>query len=236
MSFKGVEIEGTDAVGAGFQYPWEPEPRLDHKHSIDLGPFYIDRFPVTCGNYSTYLAATGYWPNDTHNFLNNWHGSTTCPPEMAKQPVVYVSQHEARLYCAWAGGRLPHSYEWQLAAQGTDGRKYPWGNTKNQSLFPPPAKGKIDLVNVDSFVPHDESTYGAAALVGHVWQWTDEFCDSHTCRASMRGGSSYTAGGSDGGWYFRQALELDKEQKYLTMSDSYDRVGTFGFRCVADAA
>ena len=148
----------------------------------------------------------------------------------------YVSHIEARRYCTYYGKRLPHSYEWQYAAQGTDGRTYPWGSLKDRRRFPSTVKGWLALADVDAFSPLDESPFGVSGLVGHVWQWTSEFCDAHTCRSSMRGGSNYEPSTSGHNYYFKQALELNKEQKYLTMSDSYDRTGTFGFRCVADAA
>jgi formylglycine-generating enzyme required for sulfatase activity len=44
--------------------------------------------------------------------------------------VVWVSRADAKAYCAARGQRLPHSIEWQLAAQGTDGRRWPWGDAR----------------------------------------------------------------------------------------------------------
>jgi iron(II)-dependent oxidoreductase len=231
-----VMIENDAAVGGGFQYPWSAEPKMKQKQTLDLGPFFIDRYPVTCTQYSAYLESSGYWPEDAYNFLKNLNGSRHCPASMSKKPATYVSHEEARQFCAYYGKRLPHSYEWQLAAQGTDGRTYPWGSTKDQTKFPTVVKGRIKLADVDAFAPHDASPFGVSALVGHVWQWTDEFCDPHTCRSSVRGGSNYEPLTSGQHYYFKQALELNKEQKYLTMSDSYDRTGTFSFRCVVDAA
>eukprot|EP01047_Picozoa_sp_COSAG01_P121358 COSAG01_NODE_50138_length_366_cov_0.471910_1_plen_93_part_01 len=93
---------------------------MKHKQLLTLGPFYIDRFPVTNAEYAAYLKSSGYEPIDKFNYLKNWNNSrTSCPSALAKKPVTYVSQVEARLYCAHFGKRLPHSYEWQLAAQGT---------------------------------------------------------------------------------------------------------------------
>jgi formylglycine-generating enzyme required for sulfatase activity len=71
-------------------------------------------------------------------------------------------------------------------------------------------------------------------LVGNVWQWTDEFADSHTRAAILRGGSYYQPQGSM--WYFPQAYKLGEHGKLLLMAPSLDRSGAVGFRCVMDAA
>jgi len=129
----GVEIEGDDAHGVDAQYPWEEHPQRNHQRTLAVGPFYMDKFPVTVANYSAYLEATNYTPVDDYYWLKNWNGSRMAPSKIADLPVTYVSMEEARAYCAWKGARLPHSWEWQYAAQGTDGRVYPWGNDKDQT-------------------------------------------------------------------------------------------------------
>merc|ERR1711939_515900 len=100
----GGEIEGKDAWGVDTQYPWEAHPQKEHSHKMDVGPFYIDKYPITIANYATYLKASGFRPVDPYNWLKNWKGSTTPPRGLEELPVTYVSLSEARAYCAWAHG------------------------------------------------------------------------------------------------------------------------------------
>ena len=134
---KSIQVEGDDAHGVDVQYPWEPHPQREHNHTLPVGPFYIDTHPVTNARYAQYLNATGYTPIDPLNWLKQWNGSATPPAGTRDRPVTFVSLNEARLFCSWAGGRLPHSYEWQYAAQGNDGRLYPWGNTQEHARCSP---------------------------------------------------------------------------------------------------
>merc|ERR1719182_26196 len=224
MVVQGVEIEGDDQHGVDVQYPWEDHPQRHHSTTLPVGPFYIDKYPVTTTEYAEYLAATGYKPQETYNWLKNWEGHSTPPLPIADRPVTYVSLNEARLYCAHRGARLPHSYEWQYAAQGTDGRMYPWGNKNDQSKYPKMSDGQT-FPGPESVRAHPggASPFGVEDLVGNVYQYTDEFQDAHTRAVVVRGGSNYRPSGSH--WYFPQALELNKHEKYFLMSDRYERAG-----------
>lgn len=229
----GVEIEGGDEAGVDVQYPWEDSPRRHHMHEIHIRSFYIDRYPVTNSGFKIFLGATHYHPKDDHNFLRDWKNGTF-PEGWANKPVTWVSLEDARAYAAWAGKRLPHEWEWQYAAQGTDGRLYPWGNVWEPIAVPPRDEGRTLRPPTDvNASPKGASPFGVMDLVGNVWQWTDEFQDEHTRAAILRGGSYYGAQGSR--WYFPEAYQLVEHGKYLLMAPSIDRAATIGFRCVVDA-
>ncbi len=229
----GVEIEGFTWPGHDVQFPWENSPRRSHVHRLKLSAFHLDRFPVTNAQFRDFVAATGYRPADDHNFLRDWKRGAP-PRGWEKKPVTWVSIEDARAYAAWAGKRLPHSWEWQYAAQGTDGRSFPWGHNWNPANVPAPNRGRtlVPPADVDAH-PGGASPFGVMDLVGNVWQWTDEFVDEHTRAAVLRGGSSYQPQTSH--WYFPQAYQLDQHGKYLLMSPGKDRSGMVGFRCVVDA-
>ena len=228
----GVEIEGFNWIGLDVQYPWEDAPRRGHHHLLSMKPFYIDRYPVTNAEFKKFVDATQYHPQDDHNFLRDWRNGTY-PDGWANKPATWVSLEDARAYAAWAGKRLPHEWEWQYAAQGTDGRLYPWGDAWDEHAVPAPYKGR-DLpgpADVNAH-PAGASPFGVMDMTGDVWQWTDEFVDEHTRAAIVRGGSYYRPQGSM--WYFPQTYKLNEHGKYLLMAPSKDRAGTLGFRCVMD--
>ena len=229
----GIEIEGANDTGVDVQYWWEDSPRRFHRQTITLKSFYIDKYPVTNAEFKKFIDAMHYHPKDDLNFLRDWKDGSY-PQGWDKKPVTWVSQEDARAYANWAGKRLPHEWEWQYAAQGKDGRLYPWGNDWDDSAVPMPDKSRSmrgpDQVDVH---PKGASPFGVMDMVGNVWQWTDEFVDEHTRAAILRGGSYYQPQGSI--WYFPQAHKLNEHGKLLLMSPGMDRSGGIGFRCVQDA-
>lgn len=229
----GIEIEGQTWEGVDVQCPWENSARRSHRRRMQMRPFHIDRYPVTNKQFAHFLASSGYWPNDAHNFLRDWHEGVP-PPGWCNRPVTWVSLEDARAYAQWAGKRLPHEWEWQYAAQGTDGRAYPWGDVWQADAVPPAWRGRGAKApaEIDAH-PSGASPFGVLDLVGNVWQWTDEYADDHTRAAVLRGGSSYQPQTSH--WYFPQAYRLDQHGKYLLMAPCKDRSAWVGFRCVVDA-
>ncbi|MBO0885467.1 MAG: SUMF1/EgtB/PvdO family nonheme iron enzyme, partial [Mycobacterium sp.] len=206
FNVSGTEIEGGNMAGVDVQYPWERQPGRYHSQVVAIRPFYIDRAEATNAQYQKFMDATHYRPADMHNFLKDWDWSNPQHPQYrpgwANKPVTWVSLEDARAYATWAGKRLPNEWEWQYAAQGLDGRNYPWGNTFDPSRVPATSSSRTGMPAPADVTAHPSgaSPFGALDMVGNVWQWTNQFTDQHTSAAVVRGGSYYRAQGSS--WYF----------------------------------
>jgi formylglycine-generating enzyme required for sulfatase activity len=207
-----------------------PYPGDSSGRTIMVNRFFIDRYPVTNGDFLRFIRATGYRPADRTNFLKHW--SAGKPPDGEENhPVVYVGLEDARAYARWTGKRLPEEYEWQYAAQGTNGRKYPWGDQFDSTKC---NAGTGRTTPVDAF-PGGRSPFGVLDLVGNVWQLTNDVYDNGTFYfVILRGGSYYDP--SSSWWYVRGGPQpVDNPQILLMVSPGFDRCATVGFRCVTDA-
>ena len=233
FAVNGIEIENGNNPGVDVQFPWESSPRRTHRQRIHIPRFFIDRTPVTNAEFKKFVDSAHYHPADDHNFLRDWNNGSF-PEGWANKPITWVSIEDARAYAAWAGKRLPHVWEWQYAAQGTDGRLYPWAQAWNATAVPPVdhARTRRAPTDVDAF-PSGASPFGLLDMEGNVAQWTDEFTDTHTRAAVLRGGDFFRPVGSV--WYFPKSDRLDEQEKYLLVSPGRDRSGVVGFRCVKDA-
>jgi formylglycine-generating enzyme required for sulfatase activity len=218
----------------GRQPPVHPSRDL-HKivgfeREVSLSPYAIDLTPVTNGQYARFLQQTGYAPRDKENFLKHWSNGEV-PPGREDHPVVYVELEDARAYARWAGKRLPTEEEWQYAAQGTDGRAYPWGNDWQEGR----CNDGGGTTAVMAF-PQGRSPFGCYDMCGNTWEWTEsERSDGRTRFCILKGGSWYKARGSD--WYADGGPQpCDFAAKFLLMWPGLDRCATVSFRCVVDLA
>ena len=105
------------------------ESSADHEEpqrTVYLDAFWIDQTEVTNGMYEECASAGQCRPPEVDGSWSqeSYYGNET----YSNYPVVGVSWEDANAYCAWTGRRLPNEAEWEKAARGTDGRKYPWGN------------------------------------------------------------------------------------------------------------
>jgi len=206
-----------------------PYPNVNKTFSVEVDSFLIDKYPVTNLQYYEFLISSGYVPRDTTNFLRHWENGKYRQGQ-ENYPVVYLSYEDMQAYAEWAGKRLPTEAEWQLAAQGTDNRKWPWGNefrgTWCNNSFGRPTP-------VDAF-PKGASPYGVCDLTGNVWQMTgDMYFNGNYYFTIIRGGSFFNPESS--WWYIKGGPQpLDKTQIMLMVSPGFDRSETVGFRCVKD--
>jgi formylglycine-generating enzyme required for sulfatase activity len=192
--------------------------------------FAVDETPVTNAQFAEFLRASAYRPRFPENFLKHWTKGRP-PVGMEDHPVVYVDLDDARAYAKWAGKRLPTEEEWQYAAQGTDGRKYPWGDTIGSNRFNDGRDGTTTPVRA---FPKGRSPVGCYDMCGNVWQWTEsERSDGRTRFCIIRGGSYFSAQGS--GWYVDGGLRpVDFATKFLLAWPGLDRCSTISFRCIVD--
>lgn len=89
--------------------------------AVHLSAFYIQRYPVTNGQYLEFVRNTGYVSRDGTNFLAQLSGRLTA--ELEDLPVTYVSPADAAAYAAYVGGKLPTEAQWQYAAEGSPRRQ-----------------------------------------------------------------------------------------------------------------
>jgi formylglycine-generating enzyme required for sulfatase activity len=203
-----------------------PEGKND---TIEIDSFLIDKYPVTNARFFEFINSSGYRPVDTARYLKHWQ-SGIYRQGQDNYPVVYVSYEDIIAYAKWAEKRLPTEVEWQLAAQGPDKRKWPWGDefhgTYCNKAFGRPTP-------VDAF-PKGQSQYGVFDMVGNVWQlMNDIYFNGTNYFTIIRGGSYYKPESS--WWYIQGGPQpLDKTQIMLMVSPGFDRSPTVGFRCVKD--
>jgi formylglycine-generating enzyme required for sulfatase activity len=229
--FRVRECGFYDSIHPDFTRKFPPlHVPIAFEREVKLKPYAMDLIPVTNAQFAEFLKASGYRPPCPENFLKHWRQAAP-PAGKEHHPVVYVDLEDARAYARWRGKRLPTEEEWQYAAQGPDGFKYPWGN----EMLSDRCNGSEDggTTPVRAF-PKGRSTFGLYDLCGNVWEWTEsERSDGRTRFCILRGGSYYKARGSV--WYADGGPQpCSFAAKFLLMWSGLNRCATIGFRCAMD--
>lgn len=153
------------------EWEWRQEPRFEFipftaespQLVVDLPTFAIDQFPVTNARYRACVAAGICNPVEVLDpGLPSDYGDNSI---YADYPVRDVSWYDAVAYCGWVGKRLPTEAEWEKAARGTDGRRYPWGNDWDAALVTP-------LLSAVGLHPAGASPYEVQDMLSEGREWT----------------------------------------------------------------
>ncbi|MGO8672689.1 MAG: formylglycine-generating enzyme family protein [Capsulimonadaceae bacterium] len=214
---------GEFTMGSLDSEPWLIDSHPPHEVALD--GFYIDRNLVTVARYRKFCDATGRPMPPAPEW--GWRNGD--------YPMVDVTWDDAQAYAQWAGGSLPTEAQWEKAAQGTDGRRYPWGNDwdparcLNNASEPAPVGSK----------PSGASPYGVLDMAGNAWEWCSDWFDAGYYSLSAvvnpigppTGTYRILRGGS---WlHASEALFRTACRGLLNPADAADFVG---FRCVVNPA
>jgi hypothetical protein len=161
-------------------------------------PYYLSRYLVTNSQYAMFIADGGY-REDRHWSTEGWewkveqrvkeprlwhHPLWNCP----NQPVVGVSWYEANAFCHWAGGRLPTEEEWEAAARGAEGRKYPWGSDWEDGICNSVESG-LGVASAVGLFPRSRTPGDSLEdMAGNAFEWC---CNGLGSARVIRGGCWY---------------------------------------------
>lgn len=201
-------------------------------HRVSLDAFHLDVYEVTVSRYAEFLASQRADPPF------KWNEATT--GSQGNKPVTGVDWYDAREYCRWVGKRLPTEAEWEMAARGTEGRLYPWGNehpTKaHANAGQTKWRGYDTLTNVGRYGP-GKSPNGLYDLAGNLWEWVADWYDPTYYQYSPRENPTGPSAGPlrvlrGGAWNNdSQSIRSANRAGYAPKARRND----VGFRCAKDA-
>lgn len=218
-------------------------PNERPEHTVTLNAYYIDRYEVTLSRYRKFLE------EGKHDSPPTWDDEAAAT--VGDRPAIGMRWNSAVAYCRWAGKRLPTEAEWEKAARGTDGRRYPWGDMQpfvdmanyNRGMWVSEA---ITLVAVTSglegmSVRHGlkeggRSPFGVFHMAGNAAEWVADWYERDYYHKSPGRNPPGPAIGEKrvlrGGSWTDVPSALRVTARFSAEPDFEDR--TVGFRCAMD--
>lgn len=211
-------------------------------HEVVLTPFWIDRTEVTVFEFQACVDA-GVCKRRHFKGAGSMDYCNYGEPTRQDHPMNCVDFVGARQYCRWVGRRLPTEAEWELAARGLEGRRYPWGSAEPDCHVAIMKSEAGDGCGADrtfavGSMPGGATPDGVLDLAGNVWEWVaDWYGEGYYAESPRHDPSGPTAGTErsmrGGSWLtvnevtFR-GVNRDKEPP--------DYIGNaVGFRCALSA-
>jgi formylglycine-generating enzyme required for sulfatase activity len=245
------EISAIDWIQiSGGAVTLQPGGYLAEATLFAVAPFAMARYPVTNACYAGFVQAGGYensawwsaagwaarvkekWTEPRH-----WHSRDWNQPDC---PVVGVSWYEAMAFCRWLsearGERitLPTEQQWQRAAQGDDGRLYPWGNEEPAAQLCNWNRDVDETTRVGRYTA-GAGPFGVMDLAGNVWEW---------CLTGWESGAIDPEGDElrvlrGGSWSSDSVLSLrvtnrSSRDPNTRLAPGYRHHVTVGFRCALE--
>ncbi|BFU94039.1 MAG: conserved exported protein of unknown function [Nitrospira sp.] len=219
-------------------------PNERPEHQVLLDNYYIDQYEVTLSLYRKFLES------GNHDSPPTWDDEAATT--VGDRPAVGMKWDDATAYCEWVGKRLPTEAEWEKAARGTDGRRYPWGHMQpfvdianyNRGVWVSEA---VTLVSVTSglegmSVRHGlktggKSPYGLAHMAGNASEWVADWYDREFYQQSPEKNPTGPSKGEKrvirGGSWADLPPALRVTARFSAEPEFEDR--TIGFRCAMTA-
>jgi sulfatase modifying factor 1 len=211
-------------------------------HIVTLDAYYIDRYEVTLSLYRKFLE------EGNHDAPPTWDDEAATT--VGDRPAIGMRWESAAAYCRWARKRLPTEAEWEKAARGTDGRRYPWGEMQpfvdianyNRGMWVSEA---VTLMAVTDglegmSVRHGlkeggKSPFGVSHMAGNAAEWVaDWYKRDYYQKSSGRNPSGPVTGEKRvlrGGSWADIPSALRVTARFSAEPNFEDR--TVGFRCAA---
>jgi formylglycine-generating enzyme required for sulfatase activity len=207
---------------------------------VTVSPFVVGRYPVTVQEFLQFVAAgdEGYlsprwW--DSKGWAWREREGIVEPGSWKEQlrhrnrPVTEVSWYEADAYCRWVGGRLPTEAQWEYAARGEEGRRFPWGQEEPDDRRANFFSGRVGNPSPVGVYPLGASPEGVCDLAGNVWEWCADWFGDYPDQGETdptgpkRGTSRVLRGGafSNGPWNLRAAYRIDLHPEYRDLFSGF---------------
>jgi formylglycine-generating enzyme required for sulfatase activity len=223
------------------------DERSRPRRRIHLDGYYLDRYEVTNAQFKAFVESQSYQRQDVWSPAGwQWRMKRSGLPGSRyatepkwndpRQPVVGVSWYEADAYCRFAGKRLPTEAEWEKAARGAEGQRYPWGPTFEPGRANTDEAGNGRTVAVGSYAT-GVSPYGVHDMVGNAAEWVaDRYGKDYYRTGPERNPTGPTAGGDRmvrGGSFDDDGKDASPIARRRQAPE--ERSQKIGFRCAKDA-
>jgi sulfatase modifying factor 1 len=197
------------------------------QQKVNLPAFWIDKYEVTNAEFLDFAIKTGY-SGEGAKEGKDWR--TFFTPDKARNPVVYITWNDAGEYCKSLGQRLPTEEEWEKAARGTDGRRYPWGDKWEPNKSNTYEAGMRDTVPIGTF--DDVSPFGVHDMLGNVQEWTASWYEPYkgNTQKDPNFGKRYRVLRGASNYIYGARAHLWDRSAYVP-----NYLSGFGFRCAKDA-